>query len=102
MKLDTMEKQQIEEIKRSGRRFKVTAFTSSHKIVGTAFLPDSDYDESWRSSDFLRSIAHDHMILGEVEMRDVVTGTIVDRLDYVMLSLRSVEVVYAEEITEAS
>lgn len=90
-----------ETVKKSGQRFRVTAFTASHKIVGTAFVPTEEYDRSWRASDFLRSVDSGHMILGEVEIRDIATGTIVDRPDYVMLNLDSVEIVYAEELPAA-
>ncbi|RJQ47634.1 MAG: hypothetical protein C4534_00860 [Gaiellales bacterium] len=81
-----------------GRKYRVTAFTTTHKIVGTAFAATGDYDPSWRTSDFLRSFDGDRMVLGDVEIRDVKTGTIVDKPEYVMLSLRSVEMLYAEEL----
>lgn len=95
-KMDTFEKQ-VEQLISSGRRYRVTAFTSSHKIVGTAFVASEDHEPSWRTSDFLRSLTNEHLTLGDAEIRDIATGTIVDRPDYVMLSLRSVEVMYAEE-----
>jgi hypothetical protein len=99
VRLDSIEAQlaRLEQIKSTGTRFRVTAFTSSHKIVGTAFVAEDDYEDSWRASDFLRSIDSGHLILGEVEIRDITTGTIVDRPEFAMLNLKSVEVVYAEK-----
>lgn len=100
VKLDTIAEQalQVEEFKLHGRRYRVTAFTARHRIEGTAFVSPDAYNESWRSSDFMRSIDEERLVLGEVEIRDVATGTIVDKPDFVMLNLRTVEVVYAREL----
>lgn len=100
VKLDKIDAQQLEQLISTGRKYRVTVFTTRHKIVGTAFVARSDFDDTWRTSDFLRSFDHDRMTLGDVEIRDIATGTIVDKPDYVLLNLDAAEVLYAEEIVE--
>lgn len=102
IKLDTIEvrPEHLDEFRSSGRRFRVTAFTSSHKIEGTAFVAMDEYNDSWRSSDFLRSVDGERLVIGDVEIRNITTGTIVDQPGFVMLNLDAVEVLYARELDE--
>ncbi|MHB1390582.1 MAG: hypothetical protein ACYCXF_05010 [Thermoleophilia bacterium] len=81
-----------------GHRLQVTAYTHSLKITGIAYVGLPTRTTSRRPSDILFYYPEDFLKLAEVRVTDRNLNKIIDEPPYIIINMRQVDAIHAEDI----
>jgi hypothetical protein len=83
------------------RKFNVTIYTGDLTIVGSTILTIDIRSSSRRTSDFVRTLkSHDFLTISDAKVIDRPKNKIIDKPDYILVSLAQVDAIYAEDSSE--
>lgn len=85
-----------------GHRLQVTAYTHSLKITGTAHMGLPTRTTSQRPSDILFYYPEDYLKLADARVTDRNMNKIIDEPPYIIINMRQVDAIHAEEIDDAN
>ncbi|RJQ46151.1 MAG: hypothetical protein C4534_03340 [Gaiellales bacterium] len=83
------------------RKFQVVIYMGDLTIVGTTVLTIDIRSSSRRTSDFVRTIkASDFLTVSDARVIDRPRNKVVDKPSYILVSLKKVDALYAEDSSE--
>lgn len=83
------------------RKFNVVIYMGDLTITGSTVLTIDIRSSSRRTSDFIRTIkANDFMTISDAKVIDRPRNKIIDKPPYILVSLKKVDAIYAEDSAE--
>lgn len=83
------------------RKFNIVVYTGDLTIIGSTILTIDVRSSSRRTSDFVRTMkSGEFLTISEAKVIDRPKNKIIDKPDYILVSLNTVNAIYAEDSSE--